>query len=150
MRCRAPGRHTPTRASDKPVSSTSGGWNGDALAKWKTPDDAVREATACSPLRCRAIDPAAVRSSGGAAGMQELLHAHATVLAILGQFSAEEQTLITYYAHRFSYAEIAKGLRMRKAAAIARHRAARHYLARRLVHRGLLEPCEPRDAAAAA
>jgi hypothetical protein len=119
------------------------------MARWKTPDDAIREATAQSPLRCRGINPAAEFSGGGGFGLAELVHEHTTVLAIVGSFTREEQILLIYYAHRFSYAEIAKALTMRKATAIARHRAAREELARRLIDREVLESDGPAKRSAA-
>lgn len=105
---------------------------------WNSVDEAIRESTAAPVNGARAIDYTRFGMAGGGEESATALDAQSRVKAAIGRFSADEQALLVFYAHRFSYADLAKGLRMRKGSAILRHRQARKALAARLVKIGLL------------
>lgn len=76
------------------------------MARWRTVDDAIREAAERSPLRAQGIDNARVPTTSDGAAVA--VDAYSRVVAILGRFDARTQLVLIGWAMKMGYEQIAR------------------------------------------
>ena len=126
----APAPRRRMRAQDAPLPAPH-------VPRWRTPDEAIREAVLRSPLRVRAISYEA--PSGTREGAQAATHAVSQVRAVLGRLPQREQQILQAYACTSAgYRPIARAAGLSVTHTRRLHLQARDEVARRLVELGLI------------